>query len=460
MRQPQEARRRDGRAEEGPRTCRVALEEWSDGRLRQLQEELRQLGCCRPAERRARLRALQLELHPDKQPPELRKAAQPLFLMVQREWELLHEECSGGGPGDGQHKQRSGPQRRSISVLERLFDREDQAGRLGDMLVHVATGVGWPIGKFSLPISATMKEVKHRLQESCSIPVLRQRLQCRATLRFLDDTDLVKSLKEPRCLYLAELPYDVDRGKVLLEAARSGDTKAAERALLDQADPDFADDGWTPLLVAAWAGHVEVANLLCLVGAFKDVLAPAGETPLVLAAEGGHLGMIRFLCSVGLDKDGAARNGATPLTLASSRGLLSTVRLLCQSRADIDKAGPNGSTPLHQAARNGHVDVVRLLCRGGADRERAAGSGATPLLAAVGLGHAEVVRLLCEVGADKYCEANSYAPLHLAAAEGHLEIVKTLCAARADPLRTNEDGATPLSMALLNNRQHVVRFLA
>uniref|UniRef100_A0A7S4QKX8 Uncharacterized protein n=1 Tax=Alexandrium monilatum TaxID=311494 RepID=A0A7S4QKX8_9DINO len=429
MRQPQEARRRDGRAEEGPRTCRVALEEWSDGRLRQLQEELRQLGCCRPAERRARLRALQLELHPDKQPPELRKAAQPLFLMVQREWELLHEadggagfakECSGGGPGDGQHKQRSGPQRRSISVLERLFDREDQAGRLGDMLVHVATGVGWPIGKFSLPISATMKEVKHRLQESCSIPVLRQRLQCRATLRFLDDTDLVKSLKEPRCLYLAELPYDVDRGKVLLE----------------------------------------VANLLCLVGAFKDVLAPAGETPLVLAAEGGHLGMIRFLCSVGLDKDGAARNGATPLTLASSRGLLSTVRLLCQSRADIDKAGPNGSTPLHQAARNGHVDVVRLLCRGGADRERAAGSGATPLLAAVGLGHAEVVRLLCEVGADKYCEANSYAPLHLAAAEGHLEIVKTLCAARADPLRTNEDGATPLSMALLNNRQHVVRFLA
>ena len=41
---------------------------------------------------RQRLRALQLELHPDKQPEDRRSVVQPLFLLVQREWESQCEE--------------------------------------------------------------------------------------------------------------------------------------------------------------------------------------------------------------------------------------------------------------------------------------------------------------------------------------------------------------------------------
>ena len=41
---------------------------------------------------RSRLRALQLELHPDKQPEERRSVVQPLFLLVQKEWESQPEE--------------------------------------------------------------------------------------------------------------------------------------------------------------------------------------------------------------------------------------------------------------------------------------------------------------------------------------------------------------------------------
>merc|ERR1712039_1021819 len=65
----------------------AAPDEWAATRQPGLQRELRDLLRVKPKERKKRLRALQLELHPDKQVPDRRKYAQPLFLLVQAEWE-------------------------------------------------------------------------------------------------------------------------------------------------------------------------------------------------------------------------------------------------------------------------------------------------------------------------------------------------------------------------------------
>jgi hypothetical protein len=59
----------------------------------QLRKELIALDNCDPSERKKGLRHLQRELHPDKQPPELRVPVQPLFHLVQREWEMDAERC-------------------------------------------------------------------------------------------------------------------------------------------------------------------------------------------------------------------------------------------------------------------------------------------------------------------------------------------------------------------------------
>jgi len=64
---------------------------WAAARMKRLRSELHGLDRCSKAERRAHLRRLQLELHPDKQPPERRERAQPLFHLVQREWERREE---------------------------------------------------------------------------------------------------------------------------------------------------------------------------------------------------------------------------------------------------------------------------------------------------------------------------------------------------------------------------------
>lgn len=65
-----------------------AEEQWAAERMARLRKELQALDGKSPAERRSGLRALQRELHPDKQPPELRVHAQPLFMLVQKEWEV------------------------------------------------------------------------------------------------------------------------------------------------------------------------------------------------------------------------------------------------------------------------------------------------------------------------------------------------------------------------------------
>ena len=65
---------------------------WAASRMAQLKRELREINGMAPSSRRSQLRALQLELHPDKQPEGRRLAAQPLFLLVQSEWEAEKEE--------------------------------------------------------------------------------------------------------------------------------------------------------------------------------------------------------------------------------------------------------------------------------------------------------------------------------------------------------------------------------
>jgi len=75
---------------------------WAAARMVRLRNELHGLDSCSKAERRAHLRRLQLELHPDKQPPERRERAQRLFHLVQREWERWEEadsaaRCLAGG---------------------------------------------------------------------------------------------------------------------------------------------------------------------------------------------------------------------------------------------------------------------------------------------------------------------------------------------------------------------------
>jgi ankyrin repeat protein len=50
--------------------------------------------------------------------------------------------------------------------------------------------------------------------------------------------------------------------------------------------------GWTPLMIAAWNGHVEVVAALLRAGASPKVALPGGKTALSLAKSQGHADIV------------------------------------------------------------------------------------------------------------------------------------------------------------------------
>jgi hypothetical protein len=85
----------------------------------------------------------------------------------------------------------------------------------------------------------------------------------------------------------------------LYAAVKSGDSRRVMTALAGKADPNRGgEDGFTPLMTAAEAGHAVVVNLLCqhpltLVNAQNMY----GQTALSFAAQNGRLDAVLVLCS-------------------------------------------------------------------------------------------------------------------------------------------------------------------
>jgi serine/threonine protein kinase len=133
----------------------------------------------------------------------------------------------------------------------------------------------------------------------------------------------------------------------LLKAAENGDLIKVRIALENGANPNTKyDDGWTPLHIAAYRGHVEIVKLLLERGA---------------------------------DPNAKIDDGSTPLHIAAYRGHVEIVKLLLERRADPNAKDNKGRTPLHSAAYNGHVEIVRVLLEYGANPRIADNKGRIPL---------------------------------------------------------------------------------
>ena len=153
------------------------------------------------------------------------------------------------------------------------------------------------------------------------------------------------------------------------QAAASGDAGAV-RELLDQ-DPmlvhSFAHSGWTPLHVAAYYGHLEVAELLLAHGA--DVQAQArdhlGDTPLLKAVIGQRVEMVALLLAHHADVRIPNLADATPLHKAAVYGDPAITQLLLDHGADVHARNSGGQTPLTHAIFNRHKDSAGLLVQRG-----------------------------------------------------------------------------------------------
>jgi ankyrin repeat protein len=197
-----------------------------------------------------------------------------------------------------------------------------------------------------------------------------------------------------------------------LNAVKAGD-ETKVRDLL-KANADFAkvkdEKGVSAVLQAVYNDRDKIANILIATGIKLDIFEASatgetqrvrqllrtkrelvnefssdGFTPLGLASFFGHLDTVRLLLDKGAKIDVPSNNflKAVPLRSASVAGHLEVAKLLIERGANVNALGEGGETPLHEVAGVGRIEFARLLLDHGANINARGDSGKTPLTVAI-----------------------------------------------------------------------------
>jgi ankyrin repeat protein len=152
----------------------------------------------------------------------------------------------------------------------------------------------------------------------------------------------------------------------VFEASALGRVQRLEQ-LLD-ADPGlvsaWADDGFTPLHLAAFFRRPEAARLLIERGALVDVVARNKElqvTPLQSAAASREEETAALLLERGADPNVQQRGGFTALHAAAQNGDSPLAELLVVHGADLAITADDGRTAADFARDSGHANLATRL---------------------------------------------------------------------------------------------------
>lgn len=166
---------------------------------------------------------------------------------------------------------------------------------------------------------------------------------------------------------LADFLADKTVTLTVFEAAAIGRTTHLVRLLARNPDlvNAFADDGFQPLGLACFFGHLEAAEYLVRAGA--SVNTPSNNelhaTPLQSAVAGGHAPIVRMLLKSGAQPNVRERGGGTPLHAAAANGDTESIQLLILAGADLLLRDDAGKRPVDLAEEKGHHRAVEILKR-------------------------------------------------------------------------------------------------
>lgn len=213
------------------------------------------------------------------------------------------------------------------------------------------------------------------------------------------------------------------------------------------------NQGATPLHLAAYRGDSVVARLLIKAGASVKVTNQEGLTPLHIAAGRSYTNVCVLLIEAGADLNATMNDGSTPLASAISNSQAETAALLVSRGADVNRVAVRADkyTPylLHLAVGRGSPPLLRALLVAKPDLEVTDFDGNTPVQYAVANNLWPQAELLLEAGANPNRPMPKVGTLlHQAVAQGQASLVAALLNAKADPNVLNQQGETPLSLAL------------
>lgn len=122
-----------------------------------------------------------------------------------------------------------------------------------------------------------------------------------------------------------------------------------------------------PIHDAARSG--DLAKVEALIKAHPELVSAKdeqyGQTPLEIAAFNGHKDVAEFLLANKADVNAKAKNGSTALHLAAAKGDAGIVELLLANNADVNALDNEGWSPMHSAVFWSQKETADLLAAKG-----------------------------------------------------------------------------------------------
>jgi uncharacterized protein len=167
--------------------------------------------------------------------------------------------------------------------------------------------------------------------------------------------------QEEMAAFLLEVRPNLD----FFESCVAGQTTAVMNAIGENSSllGSHNTDGWTPLHLAAFFGHPELAQALLDKGALVDARSTNAmkNTPLHAAAAGGKTDLVQILLKRGADINARQEGGWTALHAAAQNGDRPMVEALIAGGADVQARAANNQTPLDLALLKGNGEIASLL---------------------------------------------------------------------------------------------------
>ncbi|EDQ91801.1 uncharacterized protein MONBRDRAFT_5834 [Monosiga brevicollis MX1] len=157
----------------------------------------------------------------------------------------------------------------------------------------------------------------------------------------------------------------------------------------------------TPMLLAAFHGHVHALDFLLKNGSSRDETAGCGKNAILLASLRNHQSLVAVLLGRGFSSRDMDNCGNTPLMLAALGGSKCVMKYLHSQGACMGHTNVRNETALHLAAQGGCLEAIDALvqwcptmidCRDN--------SGLTPFLTACHYGRGLICCLFSKKGAD------------------------------------------------------------
>lgn len=227
--------------------------------------------------------------------------------------------------------------------------------------------------------------------------------------------------------------------------------------------------GWRPLHYTISMGQFK-SELLLKQGADPNVRDNCGCTPMHYLSSDTLRHTLGFLKDHDGDLNSVSTEKRTPLHYSAIRGNLKLTKYLIAGKADTRIRDIDGRTPIHLAAIQGKTDIVTLL---EGDAELVDNKGQTPLHLAALNGQLKVAEKLVQIHETPsnlrdernyhmpihFKDGNGETPLLLAVKGGSTAVVEFLIEHGANVNDFNDDGTSPLYVAVENDNLEITKAL-